>query len=61
MAYFLKLREKWGEVELAAWKASWKIKKDTWNKKRQPRKTKTPVEDVFEAAMQPSVNRTCIL
>ena len=38
MAYFKELRKNWTDAELDAWKASWKIKKETWNKKRQPRK-----------------------
>jgi len=36
LAYFAGLRKDCDDDQLAAWKASWKIKKDTWNKKRQP-------------------------
>ena len=38
LAYFANLRKDWDDDQLAAWKASWKIKKETWNKKRQARK-----------------------
>ena len=40
LAYFKELRKDWDDDKLAAWKESWKIKKETWpwNKKRQPRR-----------------------
>ena len=35
LAYFRALREKWTDAEREAWKESWKIKKEIWNKNRQ--------------------------
>ena len=51
MAYFKELRKDWTDDQLAAWKESWKIKKDTWNKKRQPgsrKKRKVVIDEGIE-------------
>ena len=51
MAYFAGLRKDCDDDQLAAWKASWKIKKDTWNKKRQRRRKE---ENLDEEEEEPS-------
>ena len=48
LAYFSKLRESWPPEELAAWKESWKRKKETWNKRRQANPKDGGVEEEKE-------------
>ena len=60
LAYFKALRSKWGDEELAAWKANWKSKTAGWKRKRGvediPRRKKIiarksqglPIEDADE-------------
>ena len=48
LAYFKKLREKWSEDELAAWKENWKRKTAKWNKPRQPKPKEDGVEEEKE-------------
>ena len=48
MAYFKKLREKWSEDELAAWKENWKRKTAKWNKVSQPKLKEDEVEEEKE-------------
>ena len=49
LAYFKKLRENWSPEELAAWKESWKRKKETWNKRRQSKPEEDGVEEQKES------------